>query len=87
MDGDLYITQTYTDKTAQGSHKSHNALNIYPTMHQFVTEMCTHVHISVTQWCNVTYGLVHCGIRAMSLQHTALIFFSKKRVNDQYAGR
>ena len=35
------------------SHKSHNASDKYPTMHHFVTEMCTHVHISVTKWCNV----------------------------------
>ena len=26
-----------------------------PTMHHFVTEMCTHVHISVTKWCVVGY--------------------------------
>ena len=37
------------------SHKSHNALDKYPTMHQFVTEMCTHVHIPVTKWCIVGY--------------------------------
>ena len=37
------------------SHKSHNAWNKYPTMHHFVTEMCIHVHISVTQWCIVGY--------------------------------
>ena len=37
------------------SHKSHNASDIYPTMHHFVTEMCTHVHISVTKWCIVGY--------------------------------
>ena len=36
------------------SHKSHNALNKYPTMDRFVTEMCTHVH-----FC---YRMVHCGI-------------------------
>ena len=24
-------------------------------MHHFVTEMCTHVHISVTKWCIVEY--------------------------------
>ena len=23
----------------------------YPTMHNFVTEMCTHTHISFTKWC------------------------------------
>ena len=35
--------------------QSHNALNTYPTMHHFVTEMCTHVHISDTKWCIVGY--------------------------------
>ena len=33
------------------SHKSHNASDKYPRMYHFVTEMCTHVHISVTKWC------------------------------------
>ena len=28
----------------------------YPTMHHFVTEMCTYVHISVTKWGIVGYG-------------------------------
>ena len=51
------------------SHKSHNASDIYPTMHYFVTEMCTYVHISVTKWCIVGYGLVHCGICATGLNH------------------
>ena len=37
------------------SHKSHNASDEYPTMHHFVTEMCTRVHISVTKWCIVGY--------------------------------
>ena len=37
------------------SHISHNALHEYPTMQHFVTEMCTHVHISVTNWCIVAY--------------------------------
>ena len=49
------------------SHKSHNALDKYPIMHHFVTEMCTHVHISVPKWCIVEYGLVHCGICATGL--------------------
>ena len=35
------------------SHKSHNASEKYTTMHHFVTEMCTYVHISVTKWCIV----------------------------------
>ena len=40
----------------QKSHKSHNALDKYSTMHHFVAEMCTHVHISVTKWRVVGYG-------------------------------
>ena len=36
-------------------HKSHNAPVPYPTMHHFVTEMCTCVHISVTKWCIAGY--------------------------------
>ena len=35
--------------------KSHNAPLPYPTMHHFVTEMGTCVHISVTKWCIVGY--------------------------------
>ena len=38
------------------SHKSHNVCGEYPTMHHFVTEMCTQVHISVAKWCIVGYG-------------------------------
>ena len=34
-------------------HKSHNAPVPYPTMHHFVTEICTCVHISVAKWCIV----------------------------------
>ena len=37
------------------------------TMHHFVTEMCTHVHISVTKWCIGDMWLVHCGIYATGL--------------------
>ena len=36
-------------------HNSHNAPVPYPTMHYFVTEMCTGGHISVTKWCIVGY--------------------------------
>ena len=36
-------------------HKSHNASVLYPTMHHFVTEMCTCVHISVTKRCMMGY--------------------------------
>ena len=38
------------------SHKSHDALDEYPTMHHFVKEMCTHGHISSTKCCIVWYG-------------------------------
>ena len=37
------------------SHKSHNA-DKYPTMHCFVAEMYTHLHIYVTKWYTVGYG-------------------------------
>ena len=40
-----YDTQVVIDP----SHKSHNAFGHYPTMHHSVTEMCTHMHISVTK--------------------------------------
>ena len=36
-------------------HKSHNAPVSYHKMHHFVTENCTHVHISVTKWHIVGY--------------------------------
>ena len=36
-------------------HKSHNASLPYPTIHHFVAEMCTCMHISVTKWCVVGY--------------------------------
>ena len=42
------------------SHKSQNASGKYPTIQHFVTEMCTHVHISVTKWCIVGYGSGTC---------------------------
>ena len=37
------------------SHKFHNASDKYRTMQRFVTEICTHVHISITQWCIAEY--------------------------------
>ena len=39
------------------SHKSCNAPGEYPTMHHFVTERCTYVHISVTKWRIMGYGI------------------------------
>ena len=50
------------DELIDPSHKSQNASDKYPTMHHFVIEICTHVHISVTKWGIVGQGLVHCGI-------------------------
>ena len=47
----LYIEIRY--RGVDPSHKSHNALDKHPTIHHFVTEMCTHVHISVTKRCIV----------------------------------
>ena len=38
------------------SNKHQNAWDKYPIMHHFVTEMCTHVHISATKCCIVEYG-------------------------------
>ena len=46
-----------SNHTIDPSHKSHNALNKYPTMHHFVTEMCRHLHIFVTKWCIVGHGI------------------------------
>ena len=47
-------------------HKSYKAPVLHPTMHHFVTEMCTCVHISVTKWCIVRYiCMMHCGICKM----------------------
>ena len=34
-------------------HASNLALHRYPTVHRFVTEMCTDENISVTKWCIV----------------------------------
>ena len=45
----------YTLLWIDPSHKSHNVPELCPTMHHFVTEMSTCVHISVTNWCIVGY--------------------------------
>ena len=47
---------TCNDAKFDPSHKYRNALDKYLIMHHFVTEMCTHVHISVTIWCIMGYG-------------------------------
>ena len=43
-------------------HNSHNAPVPYPTMHYFVTEMCTCVHISVKKCALWDICLIHCRI-------------------------
>ena len=70
------------------SHKSHNASDKYPTMHYFATELCTHVHISVTKWCIMGYGtfalwdLCHTSFAPFWINHDVWIkieTFSSKR--------
>ena len=39
-------------------HKSHNAPLPDPTMHYFVTKICTCVHVSVTKWWDLWYGFI-----------------------------
>ena len=57
-------TTSVAASVVEPSHKSHNAFNKYPTMHHFVTEICTYVHISATKIPLWDIRLVHCGIRA-----------------------
>ena len=49
-----YCQLDFNDLMINPSHKSHNASVKYPTMYQFVTEMCTHSHSC--------YKMLHCGI-------------------------
>ena len=55
---EVFLTPLYQQRWIDSSHNSHNALDKYPTMHHFVTEMCTCVHISVTKWSIVGHGTV-----------------------------
>ena len=60
-------------------HKSHNAPVPYLTMHHFVTELCTFVHISVTKWC-----IVHeCVIYMLTVYRRT----EKREVTLSYAHR
>ena len=55
----LHIRFSRTWKTGyiiEPSHKSRNASVKYPKMHDFVAEICTHAHISVTTWNLVRNG-------------------------------
>ena len=48
------------------SQNSHNASDKYPTMHHFVTEMCTFLLQNDALW---DVGLMHCGICVTSLMN------------------
>ena len=63
------------------SHKSRN-VSKHPTMHHFVTEMCTHVHISVTKWC-----IVGCGWDRRIVGFVRLVYLSCSFIcTDIFAG-
>ena len=83
----------YSPLPIDSSHKYHNALDKYPTMHHVVTEMCTYVHISVTKWCILGYrtgalqdlrkrSIDQCGGIGMtvhsSITHLVSVHFYKK---------
>ena len=54
---DISIWITANSYARDPYRKFHNVLDKYHTMHHFVAEMCTHVHIYVPKWCIV--GFVH----------------------------
>ena len=58
---------TWESEAINPSHKSRYALDKYPTMQGFVTEKCTHMHISFTNGALLNMGLVGCGISATYL--------------------
>ena len=55
---------------AHPSHKSHNASHKYPTMHHFVTEMCTHAHFCYKMvqsiQINSVWGVLSCTVISAS---------------------
>ena len=53
------------------SYKSHNASDRYPTMHDFVTKMCTFMSQSGALW---DMRLVHCGICEIDLFNCSVCF-------------
>ena len=55
-------TQGRSVITPDSSHKFHNAPILYPTTHHIITEMCTHVHISVINGALWDIWIRHCGI-------------------------
>ena len=55
------------------SHKSRKALDKHPTLHDFVTEMCTHVHICVTKPCIMGYWTGVCEMDLLRWVHWGLL--------------
>ena len=53
-------------------HKCHNASDRYITMHHFVTETCTRVHISFSKWCIVGNGTGTLWHYARDIQATGI---------------
>ena len=59
------------------SHKSHNALDKYPIVRHFVTEMCTHAFLLQNDAMLYT-GMMHCGICAtllLGVTSARVVFF------------
>ena len=49
-------------------HKSYTTVDKYPTVHHFVSEISTRMHISVTKWCIVGDGTrVSCDLCNMPI--------------------
>ena len=59
--------QPFSSASIELLHKSQHAPVPYPTMLYFVTEMCTCVHISVTNGALWDISLMHCGICEIGL--------------------
>ena len=64
---DLIMLQSLALHSINMLHKSHSTLNKYPTMHHFVTEMCTWVHIYVTNGALWSICSMYCGVCEMAL--------------------
>ena len=53
--GHMHMNWKFYFITIDTAHRSHNVSDRCPTVHLFVTEMCTHMDISVTKLCIVGY--------------------------------
>ena len=60
-----YTESRLNRNTVDPSHRSHQ----YPAMCRFITDMCTHVHISVAGWYSGIIELVHCGTCTTGILH------------------